>query len=218
MSKKTPEKAQDGALLPTSKSRHRSPLPSDRYGISRKSARGVDGKAWIVKLSRGGRMIQASFTDGTYGGREVALYVARAYRDAVLEVIPPLTKAEMRQVQRRKAEGSHSSEITGVHYAKPSKGRSAAWVARIELPAEEGTTSTAKRQRRAITRRFSVARLGYDAAKAAAEEARLEMLDALQDGQDPALRSGAAQRLHKRLSERPKGEERWRSEPQDTAL
>ncbi|MFS4439568.1 hypothetical protein ACMA5I_15275 [Paracoccaceae bacterium GXU_MW_L88] len=205
MSDKTPEKPQDSEPSPASKSRRRSPLPSDRYGISRKSSGGVDGKAWLVQLSRGGRMIQASFADTTYGGHEAALYVARAYRDAVLEVIPPLTKAEMRQVQRKKPQGPHSSEMTGVHYAKPSKGRSAAWVARIELPVEEGAASTAKRQRRAITRRFSVARLGYDAAKAAAEEARLEMLDALQDGQDPALRSGAAQRLHKRLGKAGEG-------------
>lgn len=181
--------------------------PSDMYGIFRKS-RGDEGQqAWIVNFSRGGKSFQTTFSDSSYGGESQALHVARAYRDAVLEVVPPLTKAEMRQVQRRKATGEHVSEITGVTYAGESKGRSAAWIARIELPAEDvpgRPARGAKRARRSIVRRFSIARLGYDAAKEAAEEARLDMLAALQDGGDPALRSQAAEILHRRLW--PKGE------------
>ena len=102
----------------------------------------------------------------------------------MLEVVLPLTRAGMRQVQRRKAPGDHVSEITGVTYAKELPGR---------------PTKGDRRPRRSIVRSFSVARHGYDAAKAAAEDARLDMLNALQDGSDPALRSNAAQILHRRL-------------------
>jgi len=175
---------------------------SDMYAITRKSPDAQGQQAWVVRLSRGGRMIQTTFSDRTYGSRAASLYVARAYRDAVLEIVPPLTRAEMRQVTRRKAETEHTSQITGVTYAKATKGRSAAWVARIELPADDipGRPQTGdKRPRRSKTRRFSIARLGYDAAKAAAEDARLDMLAKLQDANAPALRSKAAQRLHRRL-------------------
>ncbi|MFP7675623.1 hypothetical protein ACG74X_19985 [Marivita sp. S0852] len=150
-------------------------------------------------------MIQTTFSDSTYGGCAASLYVARAYRDAVLEIVPPLTRAELRQVSRKKAKGEHFSEITGVSYAKATNGRSAAWIARIELPADDikGRPATGdKRPRRSRTRRFSIARMGYDAAKAAAEEARLDMLADLQDADAPALRSKAAERLHKRLGKR----------------
>ncbi|MFV0475623.1 MAG: hypothetical protein ACK5MQ_15660 [Pikeienuella sp.] len=183
--------------------------PSDMYGIFRKSQRDDGQQAWVVNLSRGGRTFQTSFSDSSYGGRSQALHVARAYRDAVLEVVPPLTKAEMRQVQRRKAVGEHVSEVTGVTYARATRGRSAAWIARIELPAADIPGRPAKgdkRPRRAVTRRFSVARMGYDAARAAAEEARLDMLKALQDGDDPALRSQAAEILHRRLGRKEKPE------------
>ncbi len=176
--------------------------PSDMYGICRKSRGETGQQAWIVRLSRGGRSFQSTFADSSFGGRAQALHVARAYRDAVLEVVPPLTRAEMRQVQRRKAPGEHTSEITGVTYAKETHGRAAAWIARIELPADNipgRPTKGAKRPRRSIVRSFSVAKHGYTAAKAAAEEARLDMLNALQDGNDPALRSHAVEILHRRL-------------------
>ena len=181
--------------------------PSDMYGICRKSRGETGQQAWIVRLSRGGRSFQSTFADSSYGGRNQALHVARAWRDAVLEVVPPLTRAEMRQVQRRKAPGEHVSEITGVTYAKETPGRAAAWIARIELPAEAipgRPTKGDRRPRRSIVRSFSVARLGYAAAKRAAEDARLDMLNALQDGSDPALRSNAAQILHRRLGKKAK--------------
>ena len=101
----------------------------------------------------------------------------------------------MRQVQRRKAPGEHVSEITGVTYAKETPGRAAAWIARIELPAEAipgRPTKGDRRPRRSIVRSFSVASLVYAASKRAAEDARLDMLNALQNGNDPALRSDAA--------------------------
>ncbi|MFV0334297.1 MAG: hypothetical protein ACK5JR_09550 [Tropicimonas sp.] len=179
------------------------------YAICRKAADGAGQQAWIVRLSRGGRSFQTTFSDSTYGGRSQALHVARAWRDAVLEVVPPLTRAEMRQVRRRKAQGEHVSEIAGVTWAKGSPGRSAAWIARIELPAEalpDRPAKGAKRPRRTLTRRFSIARMGYEAAKQAAEDARLDMLAALQDGDEPALRSKAADMLHRRLGRKKQGD------------
>lgn len=180
---------------------------TDMYGISRKSAdRDTGQQGWIVHLSRGGRMIQTSFSDSTYGSEAASLYVARAYRDAVLEIVPPLTRVEMRQIQRKTAGSTAPDDaprMAGVTYTKAGPGRSARWTARIELPADDDHPTLpakgAKRARRSVTRSFSVGKLGYDAAKAAAEEARLDMLANLQDGDDPALMTQAAQRLHKRL-------------------
>ncbi|MEO0913255.1 MAG: hypothetical protein AAFY59_09735, partial [Pseudomonadota bacterium] len=94
---------------PPARQRRRGHHPSDMYGIFRKSPGPGGQQAWAVRLSRGGRTIQSTFSDSTYGGRAAALYVARAYRDAVLEIVPPLTRVEMRQIQRRKRQqGAHS--------------------------------------------------------------------------------------------------------------
>ncbi|MDB6183298.1 hypothetical protein, partial [Paracoccus fistulariae] len=151
------EAGSTGKLAPKPPSRRGH--PSDMYGISRKSPDATGQQAWTVRLSRGGRMIQTSFSDSTYGGPAQSLFVARAYRDAVLEIVPPLTRTEMRQVTRKKAPSEHRSEITGVHYAKATRNRSAAWIARIELPAEDipgRPRKGTKRPRRSITRRFSI--------------------------------------------------------------
>lgn len=94
------EAGSTGKLAPKPPSRR--DHPRDMYGISRKSPDATGQQAWTVRLSRGGRMIQISFSDSTYGGTAGALFVARAYRHAVLEIVPPLTRSEMRHVTRKK--------------------------------------------------------------------------------------------------------------------
>jgi len=172
------------------------PHDSDMYAIFRKSKDGghVKGQqAWLVHLTRGGRSIQNTFSDSTYGGREAALFVARAFRDAVLEIVPPLTTREMRTRLRRNTPGD--SEMTGVYYIAQTEKRSARWIACIDVADE-----TKAAGRRTIRRTFNVTSLGYDAAKTADEEERIRMLMAVENGEDPALRNPAAIRLHDRLA------------------
>jgi hypothetical protein len=102
----------DSSSTPKAARLHR---PSDVYGIARKSLDGAGQQAWLVQLSRAGRIVRMTFCDAVYGGRSASIYVARAFRDAVLEIVPPLTKAELRQVNRKKAQSAGVSAMTGVH-------------------------------------------------------------------------------------------------------
>lgn len=169
------------------------------YAIFRKSpADSARQQAWIVNLTRGGRPIQSSFS--VYGGEAAALFVARAHRDAVLEVVPPLSNRDMRMLKRRdnrSQRGNHPrSEIAGVHHTAATKGRAAFWTARIEIKDD-----TIPSGRRSIARTFSTAKYGDDGARIMAEDERMRMVMAVENGQDPALRSPAAKRLHERLGQ-----------------
>lgn len=173
---------------------------SDMYAIFRKSPADSDGQqAWIVNLTRGGRPIQSTFSFSVYGGEAAALFVARAYRDAVLEVVPPLTLRDMRMLKRKDNRGQRGdhprSQITGVHHTAATKGRAAFWTARIEI-----TDPTKPSGRRSIVRTFSTAKYGDDGARIMAEEERMRLVMAVENGEDPALRSSAAKRLNKRLA------------------
>ena len=172
---------------PRSKSFH----STDMYAIFRVE-RPIHGQdAWLVNLSRGARPIRKSFSDDTYGGKEPALFVARAYRDAVLKIVPPLTHRDMRmRVRKNRPDGS----MTGVHFKPASGSRPAYWISRIEV--EAPGHSTAKRNRRCLTRHFSVARYGDAEAKRMAEDERIRMVMAVDNGEDPALRSPAGLALH----------------------
>ena len=188
--------------------------PSNRknsdYAIFRREAREnettgrMNGAGWSVNLSRGGRSIQTSFHDATYGSKEAAFHVARAYRDAVLEVVPPLTNAAMRTLQRRNRE---PGTMPGVHFQPAIGNRPDYWIARIEVPidmrvpgyVENPGPSRAKRPRRQITRSFSIKRFGNDTARRMAEAERMRMLAALENAHEPALRSERAKELHAEL-------------------
>ena len=113
------------------------PAPGDRdYALTRLT-RERHGKAgWQVALIRRGRLVQASFYDRVYGSRAASLHVARAYRDAVIEVLPPLSRRDMRRIVRRNR--SPGSSVTGVSFQAATDKRAACWVARIELPGEPG--------------------------------------------------------------------------------
>ncbi|OLP52413.1 hypothetical protein BJF91_15265 [Allorhizobium taibaishanense] len=170
------------------------------YAISRLDVGRHKQDAWMVNMSRGGKSIHMTFSDSTYGGREQALEVAQAYRDAVLRVVPPLTNKDMRMLVRKNR--SEGSEVPGVYYKESDERRqSGAWIARIELPVDEKKpTGGGKRRRKSLTRTFNVSKYGYDEARRMAEEERMRMLLAVENGEDPALRSPQAITLHQKLN------------------
>ncbi|WP_237681825.1 AP2 domain-containing protein [Agrobacterium vitis] len=170
------------------------------YAIHRVDTNRHRQNAWLVHLTRGGKTIQMTFSDGTYGGKEQALEVAQAYRDAVLRVVPPLTNKDMRMLVRKNR--SEGSSVPGVYYIEPTGGRkSASWMARIELGLDDDTpVPVGKRRRRQLTRTFNVSKYGYEEARRMAEEERIRMVLAVENGEDPALRSPQAIQLHKKLS------------------
>ncbi len=157
------------------------PSPPDAgeagYGISR--VVGPTGRAiWHVGVIRAALHVQAGFPDLTYGGEAPALAVARAWRDAVMAAVPPLTNIELRQVVRARRPGT-----PGVYR---DAGRQA-WRAVVTLPGP-----------RSVARYFKVAVHGKEGARALAEAERLHMLDELRNGRDPALRSPVARDAAKR--------------------
>lgn len=171
------------------------------YALSRVDADRHGQNAWLVNFSRAGKTFQMTFSDGTYGGNEQALTVAKAYRDAVLSVVPPLTNRDMRmQVRKNRSEGSN---LPGVYYIQPSKHyKDGAWIARIEVQVEDkGNASATKRRRKAITRTFNIGKYGHDEARRLAEEERISMVLAVENGDEPALRSPDALSLHRKLGD-----------------
>ncbi len=174
---------------------------NDMYAINRVDADRHGQNAWLVNFSRGGKTFQMTFSDGTYGGNEQALTVAKAYRDAVLSVVPPLTNRDMRmQVRKNRSEGSN---LPGVYYVQPGKHyKDGAWIARIEVQFEDkGNASATKRRRKAITRTFNIGKYGHDEARRLAEEERIRMVLAVDNGAEPALRSPHALTLHRKLND-----------------
>lgn len=180
------------------------------YAILRREDREMPGTGyrhragWAVNLIRSGRTIQSSFHDRTYGSKEVALHVARAYRDAVLEVVPPLTNIEVRTLVRKNRD---PRSMPGVHFQPACANRPDYWIARIEVPTdmrvpgyvENPGPSRAKRPRRQITRSFSVKRYGDDGARRMAEKERVRMLAALENPDAPVLGSERARQLHRAI-------------------
>ncbi len=170
------------------------------YAINRVDADRHGQNAWLVNFSRGGKTFQMTFSDGTYGGDEQALTVAEAYRDAVLSVVPPLTNRDMRMQVRKNRSAGRS--LPGVYYVQPGKHyKDGSWIARIEVQVEDqGNASATKRRRKAITRTFNIGKYGNDEARRLAEEERIRMVLAVENGDEPALRSPDAVALNQKLS------------------
>lgn len=174
---------------------------NDMYAINRVDADRHGQNAWHVNFSRGGKAFQMTFSDGTYGGNEQALTVAKAYRDAVLSVVPPLTNRDMRmQVRKNRSEGSN---LPGVYYVQPGKHfKEGAWIARIEVQVDGHVNdASTKRRRKAITRTFNIGKYGDYEARRLAEEERIRMVLAVDNGAEPALRSPHALTLHRKLTD-----------------
>ena len=102
------------------------------YGILRQDRTtrdGVPAGLWTVSVKRQGEDVQRHFFDQVWGGREAALQMARAYRDAVLRLIPPVTKREAQTRLRR----NNTSGVPGV-FPKRAKGQIAGWIATLDTP------------------------------------------------------------------------------------
>lgn len=171
----------------------------EMYAIHRVDTNRHRQNAWLVHLTRGGKTIQMTFSDATYGSKEQALEVAQAYRDAVLRVVPPLTNQAMRMLVRKNR--SEGSSVPGVYYKAPDeKHKSAIWIARIELTVDDReSTASGRRKRKSMTRTFNVNKYGYEEARRMAEEERIRMVLAVENGEDAALRSPHALNLQEKL-------------------
>ena len=118
---------------------------------------------WVVNIKRHGQLFARNFQDGTYGGKQAAWLMAEAYRDALIRLVPPYTRRELKAMTRV----SNKSGTTGVS-ALVRKGRIQAWRANLSV---SGVTHS---------RYFSVKEHG-DQAKALAIAARQELVDAHPD-------------------------------------
>lgn len=188
----------DGAVRETTESKFHD---DEMYAINRVEVDRHGQNAWLVHISRGGKMISMTFSDSTYGGRQQALFVAKSYRDAVLKVVPPMTNHELRMQIRKNRPGD--SAMPGVYYVAPCLHcKKGAWIARIEVTRNGAAPSgsSTKRQRKAVTRTFNIGKYGYDRARQMAEDERVRMVLAVDNGQDPSLRSAAAIALHAKLA------------------
>jgi hypothetical protein len=135
---------------------------SNDYGLCRQSNSRNPSPAWhwTMRLVRQGTLVLRRFSDGSYGGDLAALTVARAYRDAVVRLIPPFTR---RQVYR-KLPVTNRSGVIGVW--RLETGRAAYWQAYIDIDGERRSKA------------FSVKRYGEQQAKelAVAQRAGYEHL------------------------------------------
>ena len=133
------------------------------YGILRKEKTWHEGKPigwWYVMLLRQGKDIQRDFFDQIFGGREMSLAMAIAWRDAVLRLIPPVTKRQAQTALRR----SNTSGVSGV-VTKRNQGQVVGWVAILSTP------------ERNYKKSFSTKVYGHDRAKELAIAERQRLLE-----------------------------------------
>ena len=155
-------------------SAHAQALLQGNYGIIRSQDKRKGTTSWLVRLRRDGHRVGTRyFYHHHYDSPEAALAAARAYRNALLELYPPLTSREHRQrLSKRNASG-----VPGVSRDTGGPGY---WIASTKLA--DGTV---------LFKRFSVKTHGEDAAKELAirererqlqhvEHVKVRNLDALQ--------------------------------------
>lgn len=75
-----------------------------------------------VRVVKDGTLYQKLFSDNQYGGKEQALFLARAYRDELRQRLYGTAAACVRQV--RTSFKSNRSGVIGVHYAERKRGNS----------------------------------------------------------------------------------------------
>ncbi|MBD8686005.1 hypothetical protein IFT56_01865 [Rhizobium sp. CFBP 13717] len=134
---------------------------ADNYGLKREDANERRGAGWWVSLRRRGHRIVRLFKDSVYGCDEATYKAARAYRDAIIEAIPPATNHEQAVLLRK----TNKSGISGVRRVETRDGD--VW---------ETTLMTNDGQKRES---FAVAKFGELAAKSMAIAQRRKWLAAL---------------------------------------
>ena len=126
-------------------------LLEGNYGIIRSQDKRQGTTSWLVRLRRDGRRVGTRyFYHHHYDSPEAALAAARAYRNALLDIYPPLTSREHRQRPGKR----NASGVPGVSRDKGGPGY---WIASTKLA--DGTV---------LFKRFSVKTHGEEAAKALA--------------------------------------------------
>ncbi|XDF35071.1 AP2/ERF family transcription factor [Paracidovorax avenae] len=137
----------DSAPAPD-ESAHAQALLQGNYGIIRSQDKRKGTTSWLVRLRRDGRRVGIRyFYHHHYDSPEAALAAARAYRNAFLEMYPPLTSREHRQRPGKR----NASGVPGVSRDTGGPGY---WIASTKLA--DGTV---------LFKRFSVKTYGEDAAK-----------------------------------------------------
>ena len=132
------------------------------YGIVRQEKTSRAGESvgvWHANARRQAQEIQRSFFDQLLGGREAALALAIAWRDAVHRLVPPVTKRQAQTHPRR----NNPSGVSGVR-PKRIKGQIVAWIASLQTP-ERGYSKT-----------FAIKVYGEEGAKEQAIAARQRLL------------------------------------------
>ncbi|XUY27075.1 hypothetical protein RMR21_001470 [Agrobacterium sp. rho-8.1] len=131
---------------------------AEGYGLHREEANERRGAGWWVSLRRRGHKIVRLFKDSVYGSDEATYSAARAYRDAMIEAIPPATNHEQAVLLRK----TNKSGISGVRRIESREGD--AWQATLM------TNDGQKREN------FSVSKFGELAAKSMAIAQRRKWL------------------------------------------
>ncbi|WP_320203982.1 hypothetical protein [Agrobacterium rosae] len=134
---------------------------AEGYGLNREEANERRGAGWWVSLRRRGHKVVRLFKDSIYGSDEATYLAARAYRDAIIEGIPPATNHEQAVLLRK----TNKSGISGVRRLETREGD--VWQA--TLTTNEGS----KREN------FSVSKFGEAKAKSMAIEQRRKWLASL---------------------------------------
>ena len=134
---------------------------AEEYGLSREEANERRGAGWWVTLRRRGHKIVRLFKDSIYGSNDAAYKAARAYRDAIIEAIPPATNHQQAVLLRK----NNQSGISGVRRIETREGD--AWQATLM------TNDGQKREN------FTVSMFGELAAKSIAIAQRRKSLAAL---------------------------------------
>ncbi|MGP3507182.1 AP2/ERF family transcription factor [Paracidovorax citrulli] len=137
-----------GSALAPDAPAHAQALLQGNYGIICSQDKRKGTTSWLVRLRRDGRRVGARyFYHHHYDSPEAALAAARAYRNALLEMYPPLDSRE----HRRRLSQLNTSGVAGV---SRDRGRTGYWIASTKLP--DGVV---------LLKRFSVKKHGENAAK-----------------------------------------------------
>jgi len=114
---------------------------------------------WEVRVTRRGRIIYRSFFDNAFGGRDESLNEAKAYRDAVMNLFPPLTNREIAETKTDR----NNSGMPGI--LRTMFGKQPVWKAYLRGPEEYKQAY------------FHVHKYGEKRAKALAIKQRQDWLD-----------------------------------------
>jgi hypothetical protein len=130
------------------------------YAISRLK-RAKNAWEWRVHFRRRGVLYARGFSDLRHGGKQQALAVAIAWRDACLSRVRPLRLREFNAMRR----SNNTSGVAGVHFLRTRRQPLGLWQAKVKLP--DG---------RKVHRSFSVRRFGERQAFRLAAGARAALL------------------------------------------